>query len=73
LVDRLQTLLKKQETAETTKEYQNQKEYKEEAPPSSPLTNIEKHKSLKIVNINQETLKDLFIKPESVRDFIDTL
>jgi hypothetical protein len=74
LVDRLQILLKKKQAAEFTKEEKDQKEDKEEThiePPSPPLPIIEKHKSVKIVRINQETLKDLFIKAEDVQDFIN--
>jgi hypothetical protein len=71
---RLHFLTELQKTQQTNEQNQDQTEHTIETdiePKSIPLSIIEKHKSLKIVGINQEVLKDLYIKCEGVKDVIN--
>jgi hypothetical protein len=72
LVEPLHTLVKKREAEKRLKESEDQEEYKEEKgiePSSLPIK--EKDKSVKIVGIDQDTLKNLYIKSEGGKDFIN--
>jgi hypothetical protein len=73
LVERLHTLVSKQEAERRSKEREDQGEDTEPAaadirPPSLQIK--EKHTSLKIIGIDRELLKQMFINSEGVRDFI---
>jgi hypothetical protein len=71
LVERLQTLVSKQEAEKRSKEREDQGEDTEPAGIHLPSLQIkEKHTSLKIIGIDREALKQMFINSEVVRDFI---
>jgi hypothetical protein len=72
LVERLHTLVKKREAEKRLKESQNQEEYNQEKDIEPPSLLIkEKDKSVKIVGIDQNILKNLYIKFDGVTDFIN--
>jgi hypothetical protein len=74
LVERLQTLLSKQKAERQAKEREDQSVVDTEPaaadtqPPSLEIK--EKPKALKIVGIDREVLKEMFINSDGVRDFV---
>jgi hypothetical protein len=68
LVERLQTLLAKQKAERQAKEREDQPVAADTQPPLLEVK--EKHSALKIVGINYNVLKDMYIKSEGVRDYV---
>jgi hypothetical protein len=75
LVEQLHTLLTKQSDERQTREQDDQPRQEDTEPVTAgtqpPSLEVkEKHSALKIVGINNNVLKDMYIKSEGVRDFI---
>jgi hypothetical protein len=71
LVERLHTLISRREAERRSREPEDHGECTEERDMQPPSLQIkEKHRSLKIVGIDESALKQLYINCDGVRDYV---